>query len=294
MAQQIHYPSDPLQPGPMYFLTPRKCGIFGICNEALPCQVNYLIDEAVDTGKGANNIVSKLHHFFGVHGSGENKVYLHADNCTGQNKNNTMMQYLAWRIMTGLHKSITLSFLVVGHTKFAPDWCFSLLKKRMRVTKVGTLTDIAKVVKESATVNVPQLCGAEDGSVLVPTYDWKTEFSTKFRTVPSLKTYHHFHFTHTVPGSVFVKKHADTEEVQFVLTKSSSWSPVPSQLPPIIIPHGLPPERQWYLYEQIREFCPEYARDSVAPLPRVAKPGSSRRQNPTSGTPAPKKAKHTN
>ena len=72
--------------------------------------------------------------------------------------------------MTGLHKSITLSFLVVGHTKFAPDWCFGLLKKQMRMTKVGTLTNIAKVVKESATVNVPQLCGAEVGSVLVSTH----------------------------------------------------------------------------------------------------------------------------
>uniref|UniRef100_A0A1X7THG1 Uncharacterized protein n=1 Tax=Amphimedon queenslandica TaxID=400682 RepID=A0A1X7THG1_AMPQE len=27
-AQQVHYPSDPLQPGPIYFLTPRKCGLF--------------------------------------------------------------------------------------------------------------------------------------------------------------------------------------------------------------------------------------------------------------------------
>ena len=26
-AQQVHYPSDPLQPGPIYFLTPRKCTV---------------------------------------------------------------------------------------------------------------------------------------------------------------------------------------------------------------------------------------------------------------------------
>ena len=50
MAQQVHYPSDPLQPGPIYFLTPRKCGIFGVCCEAIPRQINYLIDEA--RGKG--------------------------------------------------------------------------------------------------------------------------------------------------------------------------------------------------------------------------------------------------
>ena len=35
-AQQVHYPSNPLQPGPIYFLTPRKAAIIGICCEAIP------------------------------------------------------------------------------------------------------------------------------------------------------------------------------------------------------------------------------------------------------------------
>ena len=91
-AQQVHYPSDPHQPGPVYFLTPRKCAIFGVCCKAIPRQVNYLIDEAVDVGKGANTVVSMLHHFFSTHGLGEKHVHLHADNCVGQNKNNTMIQ----------------------------------------------------------------------------------------------------------------------------------------------------------------------------------------------------------
>ena len=34
-ARQVHYPSNPLQPGPMFFKTARKCGIFGVCCEAL-------------------------------------------------------------------------------------------------------------------------------------------------------------------------------------------------------------------------------------------------------------------
>ena len=122
MAQQVFYPNDPLQPGPMYFLTPRKCAIFGVCCEAIPRQVNYLIDEAVDMGKGSNAIVSMLHHYFAHHGLGEKRVHLHADNCGGQNKNAIMVQYLLWRVMTGLHTEITPSFMVVGHTKFSPDW----------------------------------------------------------------------------------------------------------------------------------------------------------------------------
>ena len=46
--------------------------------------------------------------------------------------NRFVMQYLAWRVMSGLNESIEISFLLVGHTKFAPDWCFGLLKQRLR------------------------------------------------------------------------------------------------------------------------------------------------------------------
>ena len=83
--------SNPLQPGPVYFLTPRKCAIFGVCCEGIPRQINYLIDEAVDVGKGANTVVSLLHPFFENHGLGESHVHLHADNCVGQNKNNIVI-----------------------------------------------------------------------------------------------------------------------------------------------------------------------------------------------------------
>lgn len=54
--------------------------------------MNYLIDEAVATGKGANTVVSLLHHFLANHGLGETDLSLHADNCVGQNKNNVVLQ----------------------------------------------------------------------------------------------------------------------------------------------------------------------------------------------------------
>lgn len=91
-AQQVHYPHNPFQPGPMYFKTARKCAIFGVCCEGIPRQVNYLIDEAFNTGKGANTVISLLHHFLGHHSLGEAEVKLHADNCSGQNKNNMVLQ----------------------------------------------------------------------------------------------------------------------------------------------------------------------------------------------------------
>jgi len=80
-------PAQFFQPGPIYS---KKCVIFGVWCEAIPRQVHYLIDEACDTGKGANTVISLLHHFLGNHSLGEHELALHADNCTGQNKNNTI------------------------------------------------------------------------------------------------------------------------------------------------------------------------------------------------------------
>ena len=117
-----------MQPGLIYFKTPRKCAIFGVMCEAIPQQVNYLIDEASDGGKGANTTISYVHHYFEYHGLGETSAHLHADNCSGQNKNNYLMWYLAWRTILRLHHSIRYSFLI-GDTKFGPDRCFGIIKK---------------------------------------------------------------------------------------------------------------------------------------------------------------------
>ena len=74
--------------------------------------MNYLINEAANTGKGANAVISMLHNFFSMHGLGETTLHLHADNCSGQNR-----QYLVWRVLVGLSREIEFSFMVAGHTK---------------------------------------------------------------------------------------------------------------------------------------------------------------------------------
>ncbi|XP_035825079.1 uncharacterized protein LOC118477524 [Aplysia californica] len=85
-APQVHYSSNPLQPGPIFFKTPRKRGLFGVACEAIPCQVNFLLEECVSAGKGTNCVVSLLHYFFLIYGLGENHVHLHADDPTAVDK----------------------------------------------------------------------------------------------------------------------------------------------------------------------------------------------------------------
>ena len=149
-----------------------------------------------------------LHHFFSTHGFGERRVHLHADNCVGQNKNRFVMYYLMWRVTAGLHDEATISFLPVGHTKFAPDWCFGLMKQCFRRTKIGDLDDIANCVSLSSAVSVPQLVGSLYGTVFVPTYNW-SEFFDNIMMKSALKgisRLHQFRFSAARHGIVYVKR----------------------------------------------------------------------------------------
>ena len=267
-AQQIHIPSNPMQPGPIYFKTPRKCGIFGVMCEGAGRQVNYLIDEASTVGKGANSTISYVHHYLETHGLKETHAYLHADNCTGQNKNNYFLWYFAWRVINELHQTINYSFLIAGHTKFAPDRCFGLIKRAYKVNFISSLYEFARMVDCCSTteVNKAQLVGTHDGQEIVPVYDWAEFLSEYFTKLPNIKKYHHFRFSTEEPGKVYFKEQRFSQERSLMLLKD------PTVMPPLILPcklrpEGLSQERKQYLYREIRPFCKYGTEDLVAPAP---------------------------
>ena len=244
-------------------------------------QVNYLIDEAVNVGKGANAIISMLHYFFATYGLGEKIAHLHADNCSGQNKNRFMVYYLMWRVLTKQHNEITISFLPVGHTKFFPDAGFGMLKRKFRLTNVGCLSDIVDVVNKSAAMNHAQLVGDQTGNVTVASHDWATFFENRVikSVMKGIKFFSHFRFSSAHPGTVYARKSCDvTDEKKIKLLSDMSWRPSPSDLPNALVPEGLSLKRQWYLYEKIQEFVPCEAQDLVCPLPRKRLSLSQRRR----------------
>ena len=130
----------------------------------------------------------------------------------------------------------------------------------------------------------------------VPTYNWTNFFAPHLKKVVGIKKYYHFRCDSSQPGVVFVKEHADTDEQMIDLMKSTPrWSPDSSELPSVVPPKGLSAERQWYLYESIRPFCPDGDKDITCPLPNVPKPGSApgtpvrHTQPPAEDVPAPKR-----
>ena len=62
-AQNVSCTSSAQQVGEIYFNVPRKCGSFGIHNEATHKQTNFLIVEADSTGKGSNSVISMLVYY---------------------------------------------------------------------------------------------------------------------------------------------------------------------------------------------------------------------------------------
>ena len=62
------------QAGPEYFKTARKRNLIGVRCEPRSYQINYLIDEADDVGKGADATISIVHQFFENYGLKECNV----------------------------------------------------------------------------------------------------------------------------------------------------------------------------------------------------------------------------
>ena len=271
-AQNVQLPQCSRQVGPLYFKVPRKVQIFGVNNESLPLQVNYLLDE-IDTigqdGKkshGPNTVASLLHHFFCVHGFGEKGCILSADNCGGQNKNRTIVAYLAWRCIVGLHESVTYDFMLAGHTRCLVDGCFGLLKQKYRRSNVYSMEQLAQVVDQSSTVNSAVLfskCSAQ-------WYAWDTFLARHFKPVPGISRLHHIKFSAADPGIIKVKDLHNTEERSINIVKTTVAAIRSAGMPEVLTPAGLSQDRQAYLFKQIRPHVPPEFQDELCPPPAAS------------------------
>ena len=181
-------------------------------------------------------------------------------------------------MLTGLNRRISLSFLPAGHTKFSPDWCFGLLKQRSRRSVVGSLDDLVEVVERSASVNKAQVVGTVEGDYFVKSYDWTGHLAPFFRKIKVIK---HFVIDCDSLGEVSMRKTSDDSVMREQLLRDPTVIPS-SSLPAVVLPIGMSSQRQWYLYDKIRQFCPDECKDLTCPYPSCARPAtsSSRRSTP--------------
>ena len=70
-----------------------------------------------------------------------------------------------------------------------------------------------------------QLVGAQDGTVIIPTYNWADYLDPfcKQTAFKGIKAMHHMRFSKSHHGKAYVKNSVDSEEVS--LLKDTGWHP---------------------------------------------------------------------
>ena len=275
-AQQLFLPCQSRQVGPLYFKVPYRVQLFGVCNEGLPLQINYLIGKHDSIGEngskthGPNTVISCLHHYFEEHGIGERVSFLHADNCAGQNKNRTFMAYLSWRTVVGLHDRIEMSFMIAGHTRCTVDGCFGMVKRKYRRSDCNTIQQLADIISSSAHGNKAQLTRNIRGEQQVTWYAWDAYFMEHFKPLKGISKLLHFVFDKDQPGVVQVRESVDSSFNTVELLKSKKEVLAATTLPPALVPPGLSDDRAKYLYDQIRDHVRDPYKDVLCPKPANA------------------------
>ena len=145
---------------------------------------------------------------------------------------------------------------------------YNKISRRYKRTMISGLTDLANVVDTSANVNTTQLTGTPDGRVIVPMCDWQTFLYEHTKKLVGIKSFHHLCFSSTSKGHVFARLESDSPEVEYNLLKDK-WSLTATVLPERLTLSGLNPACQWHLFQKIREFCPEEAKDVTGPMRSV-------------------------
>jgi hypothetical protein len=73
-------------------------------------------------------------------------LFVQADNCSGENKNNIVLSFLSHLVDLSVFRNIYYNFLLVGHTHCDLDQCYGWIYKKMRsMTRVKTLEEYDEV-----------------------------------------------------------------------------------------------------------------------------------------------------
>ncbi len=192
-----------------------------------------------------------------------------------------MIQYLTWRVMNGYHDQIKYCFMVAGHTKFSPDGFFGLIKLKMRNSEVQDLSDLVKVVHNSTVggFNTAQTIYDSNGFQKVRFYKWTEFLNKQFIRIPQILQQHHFEISNKKNGTVNIQTKMEGEKTEISILKKNRPSSI-EDLPNVLSAKELSAERQWYLYEQIREHVTNPDKqDQYCSKPLIPKPSKDKSEN---------------
>ncbi|KAJ8303751.1 LOW QUALITY PROTEIN: hypothetical protein KUTeg_018674 [Tegillarca granosa] len=302
-AQSFLLPSHCRQEGGLYFRSPYKAHMFGICNDGRSTQTNYIYGEDQCVGvdgnfsHSANNVISMLHHFFQTFGEGERICHLNADNCGGQNKNQIVTSYLAWRVANGLHEEIFLHFMKPYHARCLVDGMFGLVRRRFCQTVNDCLEDLNTTI-ELSSIHKSKINGiGEIGKHMQkppskPSQGFRNINISIFHELFPVSTTQKVSYIKTLKiarntFNVYLSKYKNIDRMVKVKTSAQSveksiyilkrGKTISCVLPNSQEVGGLSSNRAWYLYRNIRPYVKDPKKDLLFPLPSIPQPESNRK-----------------
>lgn len=146
----VSLPCIPVQD--LYYFRQLTLNVFGIHNLSTREMTCFVYHEG-EGGKGANDVCSMIQWYI------NNKIdmdivetlYIFADNCTGQNKNNTLIRYLMGLCEKSLFKEVKLIFPVRGHSFMPNDRDFGIIRRKLRKQeRYYTVKEVINLIMSSS------------------------------------------------------------------------------------------------------------------------------------------------
>ena len=196
-AQAICIPHERMEPKQAFFTTNFKIDLFGVTCEKQRLNNIFLLPEGSypsTDAKSPNHVISMLDTILKNVDPNVRELYFHADNCGAQNKNKYVFGYFSYLVATGRFDTVHVMFMLQGHTKFAPDGAFGLIKRYYR-RHIGiyTLPKVADAVDLSSVRNVPV------SSASVAWMDWRMYLKQYGVDFPVISKMHLFNVTKEDP-----------------------------------------------------------------------------------------------
>ena len=196
MSKLIPYWGYSAQPGSTYYLQKLSHDIFGIVNHAWKSSTIYLFDERSGP-KNTDHTISFLTDYLKKLPTWIRRVHIFLDNTSSTNKNCFMMSWAYEMLQQKKVDFLRLSFLIAGHTKFAPDLLFSQIAQSYNHSDVFTTEELKGIISPYAEVII------DDGSIVC---NWRDVLTRKYSKVDGIRALHDFIFvTNSITSTVLAK-----------------------------------------------------------------------------------------
>ena len=198
MQKLVPYWGMSPQPGSTYYLQKLSYDLFGIVDHRDGSSAVYIFDERVGT-KTADHTISYILHYLksvGVILSWVARLHVFLDNAGSTNKNQYLMSSCMELVQHRVLQYLRISFMIPGHTKFAPDLLFSHIAKSYYKSDVFNETDLQLIVEQFSVVVI-------DNGRIVRT--WREKVGAKYSNLPGIRHLHDFAAIAVPPNKIVMK-----------------------------------------------------------------------------------------